>query len=138
MGWDRLANPKVNASTVGPDEVRVSAREAAKAARFLVVRIGTNAARKGSFTQVEQRCQIMVGTGDERGQVALASDAANGEFVAKRQKDFSYKLTIKAHAAAGRFNLIFPAFTRPTTIIPMNGGPHVITFEAGPDFLAKA
>lgn len=138
MGWDRLANPKVGASTVGPDEVRVTAREAAKGARYILIKIGTNAARKASFVQPDQRCHVMVGTSAEKGQLALSVDAINGEFIAKRQKDGSYKLTIKAHPAAGRFNLTFPAFTRPVTVIPMPNAPHVITFHAGPDFLAGA
>lgn len=135
MGWERLDNPKPNASSIGRNVVRVAARSAMKGSRFITVKIGAHAAALGSFSRPEHKCHIMMGKGEEKGQLAIALDDSGGQFTAKRKKCGRYEITVTARAADGRFNMEFPPFEREAKMVPMGSGPSIITVTAGADFL---
>jgi hypothetical protein len=139
MAFTKLDNPKPGApGAVGASQVRISAHAAAHESRYIKVQVGAEVARKGSFTHPEHKCDILVGDGPDAGAVAIALNDSGGAFKAKRQKNGSYKLTIGATAARGKFSLTFPPFTRDAKAMASSSGPAFITFDAAPDFLEQA
>lgn len=139
MAWQKLDNPKPSGNgAIGKDQVRVSAHAAAHNTRYIKFRVGSEIARKASLTHPQQKCHIVVGSDLDAGKLGIAVDDANGLFKAKRLKDGSYQITIAAGAAAGRFNLTFPPFTRDAKALAIGAGPAPIVFEATADFLGAA
>jgi len=136
MAWTRMNNPKPPAAgSLKPTHVRVVSSSAARQSRYIRVKIGADLARKASFALESHRCHLLLGGGEEAGQVAVAIDDKDGAFVAKRKADGRYEIAITARAAAGLFSLQFTQFDREGGIVPMNGSPAFITFEAKPIML---
>lgn len=136
MGWSRLSNPKpLPSGALKPGHVRVVSSTAAKMSRYIRVKIGGDLARKASFSFDSHRCHLLTGGGDEAGQIAVVVDDKDGSFVAKRKTDGRYEITLNSRAAAGIFALEFKQFDREGGIVPMNGSPAFITFDAKPIML---
>lgn len=136
MGFAKLENPTPSASKLGPLEVAVVARGGMKGSRYIVVKIGSEAARKAGFARDKHKCHLMVGDGDDRGKVAISIDDTQGKFAVKRTKAGFYQMTVTSRAATGIFSLEFPPFSRDASVISAGQtGPLVIIFEATADFL---
>lgn len=138
MGWAKLINPKPPApGSVKPTQVRVVAMKSGKSDRYhhIRVKVGADVARRGSFTKTEHRCHLLAGSGEDAGQLAIALDDLGGAFVAKRRVDGRYEIAVNARAAAGLFSLQFTQFDREGGVVPMNGSPAFITFDAKPIML---
>jgi hypothetical protein len=143
MTWTRLDNPKPpRASECPPDGVRFSARTAGgRAGRptvpWIRVQIGKDAARKGSFGRTEHKVHILIGDGEEKGNLAIVCDDSTGKFKAKKQVDGGYIVSISSGAAEGRFKTAFEPFSVFEAKAIGNGqGPAFITFAVPSEFLA--
>jgi hypothetical protein len=136
MSWTKIDNPKpASPNALGKDNVKIVARAGMKGHRYIIVKIGPEIARKSSFTKADHRCHILVGSDEERGNLAITVDDSDGKFTARRKKDGRYEISITAPAADGRFSLIFPPFERPAKAVSRgNGNPAFITFAATDEF----
>ncbi len=136
MSWSRLNNPKPPAAgALKPTMIRVVSSQAARQSRYLRIKIGADLARRGSFTRGEHKCHLLAGSGDEAGQLAVVVDDSGGAFVARRKADGRYEIAVTARAAAGLFSVQFNQFDREGGVVPMNGSPAFITFDAKPIML---
>lgn len=139
MSWKRVNNPKPpSARSVKPTQVRVCSMAAAKLSRYIRIKIGSELARRGSFTQAEHKCHLLRGEGDEAGQIAVSVDDRDGSFVAKRRSDGRYEIAVGQVACNGTFVLDFPQFDREGGVVPMANAPAFITFDASPLFGREA
>jgi hypothetical protein len=82
-----------------------------KDSRYLYLYLGNVLSSDLAFRNPEHKCNVMVGTGTERGQIAVELHDTTGTFTARRQKDGSYKITMREAAVAGRLNTDFEEFT---------------------------
>ena len=136
MTWVKLDNPKP-CTGLGREAVRVVARGGPRGSRTIFVKVGPDVARRGSFTRPDHKCHVLLGGGEDAGQLAIALDDSLGKFKAKRRADGRYEIAVSGTAAAGRFALIFAAFERPATFVPNGNGPPFIRFEVPREFLVE-
>lgn len=134
MGFSKLANPKPGKVALGPHSVSVAVRKAMKGARFLIVKIGPEVARKAGFQREQHRCHVLAGNGDDHLRCGITIDDGEGAFVVKRDRTGAFKLTISQRAAEGRFSLDQAAFMAAAEAVPVGTGPTCIIFTVPAGF----
>lgn len=78
--------------------------------RWIQIAIGVGLARRLALTLPQQLLRVLFGTGEDAGQLLIAADQTAGKFLAKRDKQGRYILTIGSASAARLFALEFPGF----------------------------
>lgn len=104
---------------------------------YIKLIIGADLARGISLTQEEHRLRLLFGTGEDAGMVRVSVDNQSGKFLAKRNKQGQYGVTINRATADGLFSLSFPPFTdEPCEALrPQNGQPPFFVFKASAEML---
>lgn len=78
--------------------------------RWIQIMIGRGLAAKLALTKEQQNLRVLFGTGADAGQLLISADQEAGKFLAKRDKQGRYSLSINQATAAGLFGLEFPGF----------------------------
>ena len=136
MTWSTIENLKrsYHRGRVPDHGVAVGTRACGRNGRvyYICLQIGRDLARAARFAQDEQGVRLMLGGGSDAGKIAIVIDQTAGNFVARKQKNGSYKITIGAPAAAGHFATKFESFShqRIEAVRPENGQPPMFTFKA--------
>jgi hypothetical protein len=136
MAFVKLDNPKPSAAgSLGPDHVKLSAREGPHKTRFITIHIGKEVARKASFTQPQHKAHLHKGSGHDAGKMAVELDDSSGTFTAKQQKNGTYKISMGSVAAeAAGLLTTFPPFTRGGLARQMESGKaRFIVFDLTPE-----
>lgn len=139
MSWVKLANPKPSrGNELPPDGVRITSHSSGGSRRlpWIRIRVGKDAARRGSLHATKHNVHVLAGAAEEKGQVAIVCDADTGNFVAAKQPDGSYVITINARAAEGQFATEFDPFSvAGAKVIGDGKTPAFITFPVPSHFL---
>ena len=130
------------ASTKVPEDgVCVTARKLGQRggghARYLRLVVGAALAKAISLQQEHHTLRLLLGTGPDAGKLQISVDNAGGTFVAKRDKQGRYVITINAATADGLFAMEFPDFARSglEAVRPQNGQPPHFVFKASEEML---
>lgn len=146
MPFETIENLKpVAISSASPaDGVQVSARKLAippkrggHLARYIRILVGADLAKKLVWRGESERIDLAFGTDRDAGKIRASINHSGGQFVAKRDKQGRYSITINAATAEGLFALDFPAFSLPSLepVVAM-GTPPALVFKASDAMLA--
>lgn len=128
---------------VPPDGVRVRAMRVGgrghSVTPYIQVKIGARLAGKIGLTGPHQPVRLLFGTGADAGRIKLALDCANGKFLARRDKNGNYALSINAATADGLFALEFTVFVViDAEVGTERSGSAFCVFQASDEMLAVA
>lgn len=135
-------NPVNGLDGVPPDGVRVKACKlggrGGRVVHYIQLKIGAKLAAKISLAAEKHQLRLLFGTDVDAGKIKVSVDNAAGRFLARRDKNGNYALTINAASADGLFALDFPVFAvvDAEPIRPANGQPPHFVFRASTEMLA--
>jgi hypothetical protein len=116
MGFEIIENckPASALSTIPPEGVRVSSRTLGRrkggVTRYIKIMCGAVLAKRLCLTGDKVRVAIAFGTDKDAGKIRLSVDVTAGQFIASRDKQGRYAISINEASASGLFALQFPPF----------------------------
>lgn len=138
MTWSTIARPNPAAASLALDAVRVSWRVVSNGG-YINIQIGADIARQLGLTEDRHPVRLMVGSDNNAGKLAIASDKG-GEYEARRMGKAGGRgcYAIAVPKAAG-FASGFPVFTRDRleVVKPANGQPRYVSFLLTGQFLGN-
>ena len=108
--------------SVKPAMVRVVSRSKGEGrGREIHLQVGAETARRCQFAGAKHNCCILVGSGDDRGRVAIQINDKGGDFTASRKSIGSYEIVLREQAAKLLFRLQFDPIEREASLVPGGG-----------------
>jgi hypothetical protein len=116
---------------------QLKVRNSDKLTRYSIIKVGSKLATVARFVGNDHRCNVLLGSKEDAGKLAISLDDTTGKFVAKkRANDGRYEIVVR-EASAKQHGLAveFAEFEAKGAVLTPPGLPPVITFTVTPEFL---